>query len=125
MPRSAHKSKVKPVSTERAKAIIDKLDAAIKNHQGGIDVVEQAVGMYLVGRHFGWRVLYLVHSKRTIRKYEEILGIRVQEEFDEVGPDADRSPAWVAAQKLSNFWKVVSGDIPLDVEDRREVSKGT
>ena len=125
MAKSTHKSKVKPVPSDRAKEIVDKLDEAIKHHQGGIDVVEQAVGMYLVGRHFGWKVLYLVHSKRTIRKYEKILGIKVQEEFLEVGPDADRSYAWVAVQKVSNFWKAVSGDVPLDVEDRREIAKGT
>ena len=125
MAKSVHKSKVMPVAADEAKRIIDKLDEAIKHHQGGIDIVEQAVGMYLVGRHFGWRVLYLVHSKRTIRKYEEILGIKVQEEFPEVGTDADRSVAWLAAKKVSNFWKAVSGDVRLEVEDRREIAKGT
>lgn len=33
----------------------------------------------MVGFHFGWKVLYLVHSKRTIKKYEAMLGIKVTE----------------------------------------------
>ena len=30
--------------------------------------------MYLHGRHLDWKVLVLVHNKRTLRKYEKILG---------------------------------------------------
>ena len=29
--------------------------------------------MYMIGRHFGWKVLYLIHTKKTIAKYEGIL----------------------------------------------------
>ena len=123
MPK-ASKSRFKAPTPDEAKRIIDLLDHAIKNHEGITDTIEQAVGMYLFGRHVGWKVLYLIHSKRTIRKYEEILGIKVQEEFEPVGPYADRSYAWIAAQKISNFWKAVSGEIDLGTPERREIAKG-
>ena len=86
------------------------LDRTIR--QGGfqIDQLESALGMYLVGFHFGWRVLYLIHSKRTIAKYEDILGIKISEVFPEYGPDADRTNAYLVIQSVSNFWKLVSGD---------------
>jgi hypothetical protein len=87
----------------------------------GIDEVESALGMYLLAHHLGWKVLYLVHSKKTIRKYEEILGIKLSEVFPEFGPDAPRTNAYKIIQTVSNFWKLVSGDekSPLDLDKRQ------
>ena len=86
------------------------MDRAIR--QGGfqIDELESALGMYMVGFHYGWRILYLVHTKKTIRKYETLLGIKVAEAFPEYGPDVERTNAHKVLQVASNFWKVVSGD---------------
>ena len=104
------KTKTPPPTTQEAVERYALLDRTIR--QGGfqIDELESALGMYLVGFHFGWRVLYLVHSKRTIAKYEGILGIRINEVFPEYGPDADRTNALKVIQSVSNFWKLVSGD---------------
>ena len=89
------------------------MDEAIVRFEGNLDELESALGMYMIGRHFGWKVLYILHSKRTIRKYEDILGITVREEFDAEGPDADRSNGFRALQSVSNFWKAVSGEVPI------------
>jgi hypothetical protein len=59
--------------------------------------------MLRVGHHLGWKVLYAVHSKRTIREYEDILGIEVRELFNETGPSARRSIALGLSEKFSNF----------------------
>jgi predicted transcriptional regulator len=67
----------------------------------------------------GWKVLALIHNKRTIRKYEEILGINVREEFDEEGPFADKSIALNVVKKLGTFWKAVNG-IEKDSELREK-----
>ncbi|KQW76142.1 hypothetical protein ASC67_00205 [Methylibium sp. Root1272] len=77
--------------------------------------------MYLLAHHLGWKVLYLVHSKKTIRKYEEILGIKLSEVFDEFGPDAERTNAYKIIKAVSNFWKLVSGDekSPLELDKRQ------
>jgi len=75
-----------------------------------LDELESALGMYMLGFHFGWKVLYVIHSKRTIRKYEQILGITVRDAFEEFGPDADRTNAYKIIQAVSSFWKLVSGD---------------
>jgi hypothetical protein len=64
----------------------------------------------------------LIHNKRTIRKYEEVLGVNIREVLPEAGPFAYKSVAYEAALKLGNFWKAVSGD--LKIGDRRELADG-
>ncbi len=97
------------------------MDRVIRDFQGPLDELESALGFYMIGFHFGWKVLYLIHTKATVAKYEKLLGINVRETFDEVGPDADRSVAFKAVQSFTNFWRVVSGDdkLPLTREERR------
>ena len=96
------------------------MDEAIRKNIFQIDELESALGMYMIGFHFGWKVLYLVHSKRTIKKYEGILGIKVSEVFPEFGPDADRTNAYKLIQSVSSFWKMVSGDEkpPIQLDKR-------
>lgn len=101
---------IEPVQAyERHKLI----DEAIVRFEGNVNELESAIGMYMVGRHFGWKVLYIQHSKPTIRKYEEILGITVREEFQAEGPDAERSNGFRALKTVTNFWKAISGETPI------------
>lgn len=98
------------------------MDKAIRQSGFQIDELESALGMYMVGFHYGWRILYLVHTKKTIRKYETLLGIKVAETFPEFGPDADRTNAHKVLQTISSFWKVVSGDEKTTLKvDKRHV----
>lgn len=94
-------------------------DQALINFKGMLDELESALGMLRMGHHFGWRMLYILHSKKTIRKYEEILNIKIRDIFPEEGPSADRSVGLALAKQASNFWKVVSGEIKIS--NRREV----
>lgn len=94
-------------------------DNAITNFEGQLDELESALGMLRLGQHFGWKVLYLIHSKRTIRKYEGILDIKVREIFPETGPSSYRSYGFNIAETYSNFWKVAGGDIKIP--DRKKV----
>ncbi|MDP3308976.1 hypothetical protein [Methylotenera sp.] len=94
-------------------------DTAISNFIGMLDELESALGMLRIGHHFGWRTLYILHSKKTIRKYEEILNIKIRDIFPEEGPSADRSIGLALAKRASNFWKAVSGE--YKIENRREI----
>ena len=110
---AAYKKLTDLVSPSEAKRRHDLMDLAIFDFEGSLDELEGALGMFMIGRHFGWKVLYVIHSKLTIRKYEAILGIVVREEFPEVGPDAKRSNGYRAIESASNFWKAItSGQIP-------------
>lgn len=97
---------------------------AFARFQGQLDEFEAAVGMMHLGYHLGWKPIVLLHNKRTIRKYEEILGINVREMFKAEGPSAERSIGYSIAKKLGNFWKAVSGELKDDQlrEQRRELS---
>ena len=110
-----------PEEAQERYAFIESVIRSLPEDHYGIDEIESALGMYLLAHNLGWKVLYLVHSKKTIRKYEEILGLKLSEHFDEFGPDADRTNAYKIIKAVSNFWKLVSGDekSPVDLDKRQ------
>ncbi len=114
------KQPIPPLTDKEAQQYIQIVNKASDNFIGNFDELEMAIGMLMIGRLVGWKVLVIIHNKRTIRKYEEILGINVREMFPEVGPLAAKSLGYKAAVALGNFWKVVSGDLKID--DRRELT---
>ena len=124
-PKKSKEEKLAKLSpTQRTE--LDRIEAdAIANYRGDVGELESALGMLRMGHHYGWKVLYLVHSKATIRKYEEILDVKIREVFPEEGPSSYRSNAFRLAQTVSNFWKFISGELPeakrLDREARRRV----
>lgn len=118
------KSKTPRPSREEAADRYLFLDSRIRQTGMQLDELESALGMYMIGFHFGWKVLYVIHSKKTIRKYEELLGISVREVFEELGPDAERTSAYKLIQAVSSFWKLVSGDEKPQVQvDKRSLDE--
>lgn len=117
---------VRPTPEEAAERYA-MLDQVVWNFEGQLDELESALGMYMIGHHFGWKVLYMIHSKKTVKKYEDILGIKVSEAFPEVGPDAERTNALKIIKAVSNFWKTVSGEekAPFAIDKRSTAAKGT
>lgn len=113
IPDKPKADKLHKLTPEQEKQLREIEDEAIANFHGDLDVLESALGMLRMGHHFGWRVLYLIHSKQTVRKYEQILGIRIRDVFDEKGPSSYRSIGLNLAQHFSNFWKVAGGDIKI------------
>jgi hypothetical protein len=113
-----------PYDLERVEQLHDIERKAFANFSGQFDELEAALGMLHLGDHIGWKPLVLIHNKRTIRKYEEILGITIREFFPEEGPSAHRSLGYTIAKKIGNFWKAVSGEIKNDElkAQRREVA---
>lgn len=93
---------------------------AVANFRGFLDDLESALGILRTGDYMGWRVLVLVHNKRTLRKYEDILNIKIKEFFPETGSQSHRSIGYEIAIKIGNFWKAVSGDIKI--ENRKEIT---
>lgn len=113
------KQPIPQLSPEEKEQYFEIITRATESFHGQIDELENAIGMLMTGRLFGWRVLIIMHNKRTIRKYEEILGINIREMFPPEGPLAYKSLGYKIARKVSNFWKVVSGDVKID--SRREI----
>jgi hypothetical protein len=115
--------KTPPVTKAEAAERYTVIERAIRQGSYQINELESALGMYAVGFHYGWKVLHLVHCKKTIAKYERLLGINIREVFPEFGPDADRTNAYKIMESVPNFWRLVSCDIkpPLAI-DKRTVS---
>ena len=113
MTGSRRKRIAPPLPVSEAVSLSEHLGSVAANFVGEFGELESALGMMFVGRLFGWKVLVLVHNKRTLRKYEEILGIDVRKEFPEIGPLADKSVGLELSTKLGAFWKAVSGDIKV------------
>lgn len=121
-PREQRLAKLSP--SQRAE--IDRIEAdAVADFKGQLDDLESALGMLRMGHHFGWKVLYLIHSKATIRKYEAILKVKIRDIFPDEGPSAYRSLGLDIAKAASNFWKVISGAADeakqMDRQERRRV----
>ncbi len=109
-----------PVDVNEAHALVTDIDHITAAFKGDVRDLEAAIGMYMVGRIVGWKVLVLIHNKRTIRKYEEILGINIREAFQPETELSDKSIAYAVVQKLGNFWKAVSGELKDDeLKERR------
>lgn len=106
-------------SPEREAELIRIEREAVANFDGLLDDLEAALGILRMGDYMGWRVLVLVHNKRTLRKYEDILNIKIKEFFPETGSQSYRSTAFKFATSVGNFWKSVSGDIKI--ENRKEI----
>jgi len=109
-PPSARVHKLSPDEEARLREIEEQ---AVINFQGDLNLLESALGMLRMGSHFGWRVLYLIHSKRTIRNYEDILGVKIRDIFDPTGPSSYRSIGLNLTDRISNFWRVVSGEVKV------------
>lgn len=122
MQKNPHKAKnllKMPSLTMEQAADMNRIEReAFANFGGSFDDLEAALGMLRIGHFVGWRVLVLIHNKRTIRRYEEILGINIREYFPPVTPSSERSIGYKIALGLGNFWKAVSGAIKI--ENRRE-----
>jgi len=113
MTKSARKVGISSLSPEDAAVLSKRLDEVARNFRGEFDELENAIGMMILGRLMGWKVLVLIHNKRTIRKYEEILGIDVRTEFPSEGPLAYKAVAYSFIKKAGEFWKGVSGDVKI------------
>lgn len=117
----ANFAKLAPLTLEQQVELARIEREAIANFFGSFDDLEGALGMLRLGHHLGWRVLVLIHNKRTIRKYEGILGIQIRKLFPPEGPSAKRSLGYTLALQIGNFWKAVSGAIPIT--NRREIAE--
>jgi len=89
-----------------------KLLNVIRSYSGDTADLSNAIGFHFIGLFFGWRYLYMIHGKKTVKKYEQVLDIKVSKEFDPISTESCRSEGLNRVfDKQLNYWKVVSGDI--------------
>jgi len=99
----------------------DKIEReAFANFSGPYTDFERALGVFRIAAHLGWKPVVLGHNKRTLKKYEDILGIKFKDYFPEAGPSAMRNRGYKIALELGNFWKAVSGD--KKIENKKDIT---
>jgi hypothetical protein len=98
------------LNKDQSKAV----QVAIREFHGQIDVLESALGALIIGQHYGSRVLQMVHSPATIRKYESVIGLTYTDLCPERGTLAFKSIGLSMADKLGGFWKVVTGKVKVE-----------
>jgi len=85
-------------------------NAAFK-FSGNLPTLESAVGAFIIGQMYGWRVLRIIHGSSTYNKYEKILGIKFSDVCPDKGVLARRSVGLRLAEHLESFWKVATGKV--------------
>src|SRR5688572_9704769 len=55
--------------------LVKLIDDRVRQFKGDITELERAIGALFVGRQFGWKVLLLIHDRKTIRRYEATLDV--------------------------------------------------
>lgn len=116
-PRPDRQRPAKPVKDFTDAELVALIENSFDCFQGSADSWESAVGMMFLGKYMGWKIVHLVHSQATVKKYEKILGIDVKTDFDPTTDASHRSRAWNAIEGFSNFWKAVKGE--TDIPDAR------
>lgn len=101
------KSEISAPSFEELGRIIER---AILDFRGNSERLKSAIGMLMLVRSMGWKPMFLMHSRGTIKEYEDILGVNIRSMFPPLGPLANKSAAWRVVASLSNFWKAVKGE---------------
>jgi len=106
----------KRMTDEEFMAICNK---AFKDFKGDVRDFEKAVGTLFVARFTGWKPIYLMQDRKSLKKYEDFLSIKFQDVVEAEGKAAQRSYAWIlltrAKEKFTNFWAVVRGETNADI----------
>lgn len=102
------------------KELMEKIEEVTKDFHGQIDHLYEAVGMIVVGRLFGWKVMRLASSRRCWTTATKLFGdpkelMREREEY------WHKSFGLAVVDKMGDYWGVIMGHKPLPMSERRRV----
>jgi hypothetical protein len=103
------------LSTVKFPDFSNNIKKAFTEYSGDFTVFESAIGALFLGVMIGWRPLLIIHSPKTIKRYEKILDI----DFKKILPEtieslSDRSRGYQIVAALDKFWPAVTGNVPVD-----------
>lgn len=94
-------------------------------YRGSGRTLESALGCYLLGEVYGWRVLYMVNSQKHLRDMESALGVKFQEVCPEVTDLSYRNVGMRTAERIGSFWNVIRGSKSVDPDPDRALITST
>ena len=100
--------------------LLKKIEEVTKDFHGQIDHLYEAVGMIIIGRLFGWKVMRLASSRRCWTTATKLFG-DPKELMNEREKYAYKSLGLKIADVATDYWKIVMGHKPMPMNDRRTV----
>jgi hypothetical protein len=95
--------------------LVEIIKDACTRFQGNCAVLESAIGALCWGRVVGWHGVRVMHSSRTMRAYEKILGVKFREVLPPTTDHSERLAGIRMAKSLGKFWQVITaGMVPAD-----------
>ncbi len=85
------------------------LEHAVATFRGNGRELESAVGALYLGKVYGWKVLRVMHSSVSYRKYQAILGIDFKDWCPSTTSLTERHRGYQLALKAKNFWDLMRG----------------
>lgn len=101
--------------------LLDRVEEVTKNFKGQADQLSEAIGMMVLGRLVGWRVVRLVCSRRCWETATRLFG-DPKELLPERGRYAYKSLGLRIVDKIGGYWDFIRGSRSRDeipVEDRK------
>lgn len=103
-------------------ALMIKIEELTKNYQGDISHFYEAVGMVILGRFFGWRVMRLVSSGLTWSRATKLFGdLKDPELMPERGDYAYKSVGLALVDKAGDYWEVIKRHKSIPMQERRAI----
>ena len=84
---------------------------AWENYKGNVEIIEAAIGALLIGRLVGYDGLRMIHSWKTLRNYEGLLGVKFKEILREATPDTERINGIRYAKKFGELWRALAAGV--------------
>jgi len=88
--------------------MVKKIEEVSTNFKGQLDDLQAAVGMLVIGRFYGWRVMRLVSSRRHWTVTCKLFG-DLKELLPERTALSNKSLAFRVVDKSGNYWDVIKG----------------
>lgn len=99
-----------PFLTAEQSASVEK---AMAEYKGYAPALSDAVGALVLGQLYGWKAVYMIHSRSSIKRFEEILGLSLRDSMPERTELSSRILGVRLADELGRFWAVVKGDVSV------------
>lgn len=85
------------------------LQKSLAEFKGHVSTIETAIGAIVIGQRYGWRVLRMVHSANTMKKYEAAIGLSYEDICPEVTDLSERNIGYRVSKAIGKYWDIVMG----------------
>ena len=98
------------------------IDDKVGNYHGDISYLYEAIGMVVVGRLFGWRVMRLVSSGRCWTLACKLFG-DLKEELLPEGKYYKKSAGMRLIDQFGDYWEIIKRHKSMPMDKRRMVGE--